>query len=132
MLRLNSWCKVIFVNKKGSIIKIIAIGIITGFFNGLFGSGGGTIAVPAMVFLLGVKEQSAHATAIAVILPLSIISAFIYYKSNYVNWSLTGIVSLGGMIGGYIGAKILNKFSENTLRKIFGVSMIAAAIRMVF
>jgi len=113
------------------LIMIIAIGIVTGFFNGLFGSGGGTIVVPAMTFLLNVKEQKAHATAIAVILPLSIISSFIYFKNNFIDWNLTINVILGSMLGGYIGANILNKFSASVLRKIFGISMIIAAIRMV-
>lgn len=113
-------------------VKIIIIGIITGFINGLFGSGGGTIVVPAMVLLLGVEQHRAHASAIAVILPLSILSAAIYYGNNLVDWKLTFNVAIGGMIGGCIGAKILNKFSANTLRKIFGISMIIAAIRMVF
>lgn len=114
------------------LFKILIIGLVTGFFNGLFGSGGGTIVVPAMAFILGVKEQKAHATAIAVILPLSIISLFIYFKNDYIVWKLTINVVLGSVIGGYIGARILSRFSDNILRKIFGVSMIIAAIRMVF
>jgi uncharacterized membrane protein YfcA len=120
------------MRKKYYLFKIIAAGIVTGFFNGLFGSGGGTIVVPAMVFLLGIKDQKAHATAIAVILPLSIISSFIYFRNNLIDWQLTLSVALGGMIGGYIGARLLNKIPANILRKIFGISMIAAALRMVF
>lgn len=108
------------------------IGTAAGFFNGLFGSGGGTIVVPAMVFLLGVEEVKAHATAIAVILPLSIISSVIYFNNNLIDWKLTINVALGSIIGGYIGARILNRFPGNVLRKIFGISMIAAALRMVF
>ncbi len=55
-------------------VKLLSIGIITGFINGLFGSGGGTIVVPALIFLLGMDDHKAHATAISIILPLSIIS----------------------------------------------------------
>lgn len=123
---------VISLKGKFHLIKLILIGLITGFFNGLFGSGGGTIVVPAMVFMLGVEEQKAHATAIAVILPLSVISSFIYFKHSYINWGLTLNVICGSVIGGYIGAKILRKFSANALRKIFGISMVIAALRMVF
>lgn len=112
-------------------IKYICIGIITGIVNGLFGSGGGTIVVPAMVLLLGIEDHKAHATAISVIFPLTITSSFFYITNNYVNWDLTLKVTLGGMAGGYIGAKLLNKCPTNVLRKIFGVCMILAALRMI-
>jgi uncharacterized membrane protein YfcA len=116
---------------KKYIIKILLIGFVTGLCNGIFGSGGGTILVPAMVLLLGVKENKSHATAIAVILPLSLISSYFYVANKMVNWNLTFQVAIGSTVGGYIGSRILNKFSDNTLRKIFGFSMLAAGIRMV-
>lgn len=69
--------------------KLIAIGLVTGICNGLFGSGGGTILVPGMVFLLGLEEHKAHATAILVILPLTILSTVVYYKNSYIDWPTT-------------------------------------------
>ena len=60
----------------------LLIGLVTGFANGLFGSGGGTIAVPAMEKLLKTKTHMAHATAIAIILPLSVLSALIYWSDK--------------------------------------------------
>lgn len=100
--------------------------------NGLFGSGGGTIAVPAMVLLLGVEEHKAHATAISVILPLTLVSAFFYIYNNYVDWSLTLKVVAGGVVGGYIGARLLNICPTKILRKVFGVFMVVAALRMLY
>jgi len=111
--------------------KLIVIGLITGICNGLFGSGGGTILVPAMVFILGIEEHKAHATAILVILPLTILSTIVYYRYSYVDWTTTSKIICGGIIGGFLGARFLNKIPSSTLRKTFGAFMIAAAIRLV-
>lgn len=111
--------------------KLLLIGLITGLINGLFGSGGGTILVPCLVFIMDVEDHKAHATAIAIILPLSILSSIIYYRYNVVDFSLTAKVAIGSVLGGIVGSMLLNKLSVNVLRKFFGVVMIAAAVRMV-
>lgn len=117
---------------KHKISKSILIGIITGFINGLFGSGGGTIAVPAMVLFLDADEHKAHATAIAIILPLTIISSFFYINNRFLNWDIAWKVIIGGVVGGYLGAKLLNICPANILRKIFALFMIFAAVRMIW
>jgi uncharacterized membrane protein YfcA len=112
-------------------IKYALIGLVTGTANGLFGSGGGTIAVPAMVHLLKAEEHKAHASAIAVILPLTVISSVFYISQGYVDWGLTLKVTAGGLVGGYIGARLLAICPEKLLRKIFAVFMAAAGVRML-
>jgi uncharacterized membrane protein YfcA len=112
-------------------LKIIFIGIITGLANGLFGSGGGMIVVPAMIALLGIEEHKAHATAIFIILPLSLVSMYLYISNNYINWEITWKVMLGGVAGGYIGAKLLNLLPTHILRRVFAIFIIAAAIKML-
>ena len=112
-------------------LKCAIIGLITGVANGLFGSGGGTIAVPAMVHLLGAREHKAHATAISVILPLTVVSSVLYISKGYADWGLTVKVISGGLVGGYIGARLLNICPENLLRKIFAIFIAAAGIRMM-
>lgn len=112
-------------------IKLIGIGLITGFINGLFGSGGGTLVVPALVFLLNVEDYKAHATAISIILPLSIISTFIYFNNDVIKVDIAMLVGLGGVIGSFIGAKFLKKVPTPILRKVFGSIIIFTAIRMI-
>ena len=107
------------------------IGFITGAVNGLLGSGGGTVAVPAMVHLLKADEHKAHATAILIILPITVVSVFLYISNSFTDWEITYKVILGGILGGYAGAKILNLCPEGILRKIFGIFMIFAAVRML-
>lgn len=111
--------------------KLLLIGLLTGLVNGLFGSGGGTVLVPCLVFVMHVEDHKAHATAIAIILPLSILSSFIYFRYNVVDIALTFRVAIGSVIGGIVGSMLLNKLSVNVLRKVFGMIMIAAAVRMV-
>lgn len=112
-------------------IKLVSIGLVTGLINGLFGSGGGTLIVPALVFLLNIKDYKAHATAISIILPLSIISTFIYLQNDIIKFDIALKVGLGGVIGGIIGAKFLKKIPTPMLRKIFGGVIIFTAIRMI-
>ena len=112
--------------------KSALIGVAIGFVNGLFGAGGGTLAVPFMERHLGVPEHKAHATAIAIILPLSIVSLFVYFGKTEIGWLEILYVSIGGVAGGYIGAKLLRKFTSKWLHILFGGFMIAAAVRMVF
>ncbi|EPR11871.1 sulfite exporter TauE/SafE family protein [Ruminiclostridium papyrosolvens] len=121
-----------FSGRTARYLKYILIGIAAGVANGLFGSGGGTIAVPAMVFLLDADEHKAHATALLIILPLTLVSAYFYLSQNYVDWNITWKAMVGGVVGGAIGAFLLNKCPSNILRKIFGIFMILAAIRMIF
>ncbi len=111
--------------------KLITIGLFTGLCNGLFGSGGGTILVPGMVFILGLEDHRAHATAIMVILPLTILSTIIYYGNDFIYWPTAFKVISGGVMGSLIGAGFFNKIPALILRRVFGFFMIIAAIRMV-
>lgn len=112
--------------------KKLFIGIVTGFANGLFGSGGGTIVVPAMERFLHMEEHKAHATAIAVILPLSVLSLAIYLWKTGLGevWQTALWASAGGLVGGVVGARLLSRVSGIWLHRIFGGFMIAAAVRM--
>ena len=120
------------MKKSVYVLKIIAIGIATGLCNGLFGAGGGMIVVPSMVHFLKVNEHDAHATAIAVILPLVIVSSFIYFKNGYIDMGKTLPVAVGSVIGGVSGALLMNRIPSKWLRKIFALFMIAAALRLIF
>ncbi len=116
----------------GYYLKCAVIGVVTGLLNGLFGSGGGTIVVPAMTLYLNINERSSHATALLIILPLTIISSMFYISNNYVDWVLLYKTAIGGIAGGIVGALLLKKIPEDYLRIIFGSFIIFVSIRMVF
>lgn len=113
-------------------LKLMIIGAFTGLINGIFGSGGGIIIVLSLVFLIRIEDHKAHATAISIILPISIISTIVYFINNSVPIKSSIFVILGGVLGSYIGAKFLGKIPVNILRKLFGTIIIYVSIRMIF
>lgn len=108
------------------------VGTVVGFANGLFGSGGGTLLVPSLQKFFKIETHKSHGTALSVILPLSVISAFFYIRSDSVDWQTVLWITLGGVPGGFIGALLLNKLSAKWIHRLFGSFMIIAAVKMVF
>lgn len=119
-------------NKFGFSFKNTLIGLFTGFINGVFGSGGGTLLVPILNNIVKVEEHKSHATALAIIVFLTGASSAVYISKGTYDIELTFKVAIGSIIGGIIGAKILCKVTGKFLRISFGSIMIIAALRMVF
>ncbi len=106
------------------------LGILTGLANGLFGSGGGMIAVP----LLEKSEldcQKSHATSIAITLTFSIISSIIYLKSGELKISDAIKYVPAGLLGAITGAVFLKKIPNRLLKKLFGAILIFAGVRLL-
>lgn len=108
------------------------IGIVTGFINGLFGSGGGTLLIPIFNNIFKIDEHKSHASTLGVIIFLTIASSCIYISKGTYDISVTIQASIGSIIGGIIGAKLLSKVTGKFLRISFGCLMIIAAIKMIF
>ena len=117
---------------KNSRIIYVFGGLVSGFLNGLFGSGGGTLIVPFLEIFLKLDPKKSHATAILIIFSYTLISLVFYGFSGRLDFPLALKVSAGGVLGGLLGAKLLNKMSFSLIHKIFGAFMIIAAVRMVF
>lgn len=113
------------------IIILLTIGLITGIINGLFGAGGGMLIVPSLIYLVHLDEHKAHATAITIILPLCLVSTYIYFKNDLINFNIALYVSIGSVAGGYCGAKLLNHVPNNLLRKAFSLLIIYISLRLI-
>ena len=117
-------------NKK-SLNRVFA-GLLTGIINGLFGGGGGMVAVPLMKNLLGYDEKRAHATAILVIAPVCAASAVTYIINGYFAADVILPAAIGSVAGGLAGAELLDKLPEFWVNAVFLAVMLAAGLRMLF
>ena len=117
--------------EKGKKWLFGAAGAAAGFLNGLFGAGGGTVVVP-LLEKAGLESKKAHATSIAVILPLSAFSALLYLWGTSPQWGTALSYLPLGAVGAAVGAWLLKKIDNNLLRRIFGGVILASAVRLWF
>lgn len=111
---------------------MILAGLFIGAVNGLFGAGGGMLAVPCLTYIGSLDEKSAHATAIALILPLCLVSSIAYgVGASFENGVILPTV-LGVTIGGILGACLLKKLSSNVVSFLFYAIMLFAGLKMIF
>ena len=114
------------------LLSLIVIGIITGVMAGMLGIGGAIIMIPALVFLLGISQQTAQGTSLAVMLPpVGIIAAYNYYKAGHVNIRFAIILALFFLVGSYFGSKLSLDLPQAVLKKIFGILLLLVAAKML-
>lgn len=111
-------------------IKPYIYGVAVGLVNALFGAGGGLIAVSAFKNM-GYSQKRAQASAIAVILPLCIISSAVYLFKGYYNISDALPYLPFGLIGAFVGTHVLKKLPDKVLKKIFAVFLIYTGVKMI-
>jgi len=116
-----------------TIVILIFIGLVAGLLSGIIGIGGGLIMIPLLIILLGLDQHTAQGTSLAVMLPpIGILAAMNYYKSGNLNWEYALIIASTFIVGGYFGSKIALQLSPQVLRKVFGVIMLVASLKMIF
>ena len=114
------------------ITAVVIIGFAVGVLSGLLGIGGGTILVPAMVYLLGMNQHRAHGTSLAVISLIVLIAAIFYSRQGQMDWAIAIEMAVGGVVGAAVGARIACLLSGSRLRRYFGLLLAAIGIRMLY
>lgn len=116
----------------GSAARFAALGFAVGVLSGLLGVGGGVILVPILVLGLRFAQKRAQATSLVAIAFTATSGAFFYLMEGHVLVVPALAIAAGGIAGTFIGAEVAHRMSENQVRIIFGVVMIAAGVRMAF
>lgn len=112
--------------------KIISafFGILIGLVNGTVGAGGGLFAVP-MIKSRGTPLKESHSTAVAVLLPISLVSVLSYIRAGHVNFSDASPYIIPSVIGAVVGTYLLQKIPTALLKKIFAGFMLYAGVRLL-
>ena len=116
-----------------TILLLILTGLLAGSLSGFVGVGGGIIMVPALVWFLGYSQHQAQGTSLAVlVLPVVFLAAWNYHKVHPLDFKAVGIIAGAFIIGGFMGIKMALAIPADIVKKVFGVMMIVAALKLIF
>lgn len=112
---------------------LILLGLCAGLISGTLGLGSGTILIPAMVLLFAFPQKSAQATALAVMVPMALTGALLYWRDPQVDLRLpvVAMILAGALLGAVVGATLARHLPAHLLRKVFALFLLAVALKML-
>lgn len=112
-------------------LPLIATGLGIGLLTGFFGVGAGFAIVPALTLLLGFNTKTAVGTSLVVIALNSLVTFTGRVSTGAsLDWAMVAAFTVCSVGGSLVGAKVAAKFSEQTLKIIFGVMLLLIAVYM--
>ena len=127
------------ITKNNKFPLLAAGGLAAGFINGLLGAGGGILAVFLLSKLLRQSQnplikldrKDVFANALAIMLPATAVSAFRYMQKGALPLDGAALLILPAIVGGMLGALLLNKMQAQTANRIFSFIVIYSGIAML-
>ncbi|HWR62648.1 MAG TPA: sulfite exporter TauE/SafE family protein [Clostridia bacterium] len=106
---------------------LIAIGFISGIISGM-GIGGGTILIPALVFLVGTRQQIAQSINLIVFIPSAVAALIVHAKKRNIEKGLFLKLVVTGCAGAAAGSLMAVNMDSAILKKIFGIFLFIVGI----
>lgn len=102
-------------------------GIGVGILTGLVGVGGGFLIVPALVLLSGIPMKIAVGTSLAIVAAKSYSGFAGYMGAVPIDWTIMLSFTTVTVMGSFAGTRIAHRFSQEALKKWFGIFLIFVA-----
>ncbi len=112
-------------------VGLILVGLGAGTLGSIVGVGGGIVFVPALVTLFAVAQHEAQGTSLAVIIPTTLVAAYVHSRAGRVDWRTALLLGAGGVVGGVLGARTALALDAPLLKRLFAGFLVIAALRML-
>lgn len=114
--------------RKVSPLALIAISLVIGAITGLFGIGGGFLAIPILILFYNVAPAKAAGTSLFIIAINTLTGFFAHYRHwDEVNWSIPLVVALMALVISRLASRHSSNISPATLKKAFAFFVFAIA-----
>lgn len=106
-------------------------GVLVGFTLGLVGGGGSILAVPLMVYFVGVKSPHlAIGTSALAVAANALAGVWTHAREGNVNWRCGGSFAAAGVLGAFAGSTLGKAFDGQKLLFLFALLMLVVAFAM--
>ncbi|MGA8193740.1 MAG: sulfite exporter TauE/SafE family protein [Acetobacteraceae bacterium] len=114
--------------------RLVAIGLGTGTLSGFYGIGGGFLVVPGLILATGMPTIAAIGSSLVAVGTFGMTTAVNYAVSGLVDWPVALLFILGGIAGGWIGARIAKRLSaqRQTLTRLLGCMLVVVSAYMLY
>ena len=113
------------------IMTALASGAIIGIFLGTFGGGGSVLAVPLLLFLVGVKDpHMAIGTSAAAVAAIALFNLMGHWRGGNVKWPCAIMFAVSGFAGSIIGSTIAKRIDGGVLMIGFAIAMAVIGLSM--
>ena len=109
----------------------VALGAGLGFFGGLFGIGGGIIAIPLLVLGFGMEQSMAQGTALVLMVPNLLIAWWRYSLRHPLPWRAILLVAVSGTLTTWLLAHFATRLDPQILRGLFSAFIALLALRLL-
>lgn len=108
-----------------SFIADVVLGAALGVMGGLFGIGGGVIAIPVLGLVFGMNQPLAQGTALVMVAPNVIVGFWQYHRRNHLDMRMVALLCLSAILFTYLGARMATVVDANALRTAFALFLVA-------
>ena len=117
--------------RPGRTVRLATIGTLAGLFSGLFGVGGGSVAVPLLMLWLAYDERAATATSLAAIVVIAGFAAAvqgIYGNIDVGDAALVGVPAIAGVLA---GTWLQQRVPARGISLLFALILVASAVELI-
>jgi len=105
----------------------LLLGVVMGTLGGVFGIGGGLIAIPALGLLFGMDQQLAQGTALVMVVPNVLLAVWRYHQRTPIELRHALPLAVAGFLSAWLGSLIAIGLNPASMRIGFAVFMLALA-----
>lgn len=117
---------------SATILPALVSGGVIGLILGLVGGGGSILAVPLLIYVVGVDSPHAAIGTAAVAVTVNALASLTgHARAGRVKWRCAGVFAVSGMVGAGLGAELGKAFDGKRLLVLFGLLMIGVGLLML-